>query len=84
MTLDRELIVYDSSQIQRIGWDSQTDTLVVEFLNGQVYKYDGVTPSMFGMLACADSVGAIFADSIRLNPAIPYTKLGGWPEEDND
>lgn len=82
--LDRELIVYDSSQIQRIGWDGQTDTLVVEFINGQVYRYDGVTPMMFGKLASASSVGAMFADAVRLNPAIPYTKLGGWPEDDDE
>lgn len=79
--MNREVFVYDSSHIKRVGWDYETNTLVVEFNAGLVYRYDYVGPLIFGALISSESVGRYFSDHIRSNSTFPYEQIGGWPKE---
>lgn len=57
----RELIVHDSSQIRAILYRSTDSVMRVEFVNGDIYEYMGISPFDFGELAGSDSVGKRFA-----------------------
>lgn len=77
--MNREVIVRDSSHIKRVAWDYETNTLVVEFNIGSVYRYNYVGPLIFGALISSASVGRYFSDHIRFNSSFPYEQIGGWP-----
>ena len=50
-----------SSNISSIGYDSATQTLEVEFHNGSVYQYYGVSESLHQQIMQASSKGTISA-----------------------
>lgn len=54
-----------SSNIKTIGHEG--DKLHVEFTNGKVFEYEGVSTEQYGELMSAKSVGSHFAKSIRNN-----------------
>ena len=67
-----------SSQIQAIGFDAASNTLVVQFNNGSSYSYANVTQPVFDTIMAADSVGSTFHHLVRKNPQqFPYTKISG-------
>jgi hypothetical protein len=47
-----------SSNIESVGWENET--LEVAFLNGRIYRYDGVPQSVFQAVVGAASVGSEF------------------------
>lgn len=49
-----------SSNLKAIGYDAQTRTLEVEFLNGGLYSYSGVPSSVHAGLMSASSHGSYF------------------------
>ena len=57
---DRIVIVGDSSQISKLSYNTARRQLLVEFSNGDVYRYYRVSSIAFGSLVCADSVGKYF------------------------
>jgi hypothetical protein len=55
----------NSSNINAIGYDSDTQTLTVEFKSGGTYEYYDVPESEFESLRTASSVGQYFQNNIR-------------------
>lgn len=58
-----ELPAERSSQIAGIGFDS--NLLFVQFRRGGLYAYDDVTPAEYDALVKSDSVGSLFAKTIK-------------------
>lgn len=66
-----ELAPERSSQIAAIGYDAEI--LFVSFRRGGLYAYDQVTPAEYDALLKADSVGSLFARTIK--GIKPYKRL---------
>lgn len=54
-----------SSMISSMGFDPEESLLEVEFNNGKVYQYSGVTPDTYATLSGADSIGKAFSSLIK-------------------
>jgi kynureninase len=54
-----------SSNIAAVGYDDGSQTMHVEFANGNTYKYLGVEPGAHEAFVNADSVGNHFFRQIR-------------------
>lgn len=54
-----------SQAIRRISWDPPTQTLFVQFVNGDVYAYLDVPPRVYGAFVAAESYGRFFAAEVR-------------------
>jgi hypothetical protein len=54
-----------SSNIASIGYDADSMTLEIEFLNGRIYQYAGVPADVHAALMAAGSHGAYFNSSIK-------------------
>ena len=63
-----------SSNLRAIGYEPDTRTLEVEFLNGGLYSYSGVPASAHTGLMSASSHGSYFDANIK-NGGYPYKKL---------
>ncbi|CAI0696705.1 MULTISPECIES: KTSC domain-containing protein [Serratia] len=61
--MDRESVT--SSNISSIGYDAESQTLEIEFLNGAIYQYFDVPEQVHAELMRADSVGAFLARNIK-------------------
>jgi hypothetical protein len=66
-----ELTIERSSQIAAIGYDSEI--LFVSFRRGGLYTYDQVTPAEYDALLNSDSVGTLFAKTIKGHK--PYKRV---------
>jgi hypothetical protein len=55
----------ESSNIESIGYDSKSQTLEIEFLNGTIYQYFDVPEGVFGELMSADSHGKYLSANIK-------------------
>lgn len=64
-----------SSSIAAIGHDPATNVLEVQFKNGGVYAYEGVTADHFDALMKAPSLGKHFQTHVR-SGGFKHTKLG--------
>ena len=62
-----------SSNLRSIGYDQQTQTLEIEFVNGWVYQYYGVTEHMHDEIMRAPSKGQFFSQYIR--NFYPYSRV---------
>jgi hypothetical protein len=62
----------DSSNVSRIAYDAESQTLGMNFLNGTFYSYDGVGPHTFDELQSAPSIGGYFNTAIK--KSYPYMK----------
>ena len=51
-----EMHPVSSSNIAAVGYDAESESVYVEFLNGSTYKYSGVPASEFENLKTASSV----------------------------
>jgi len=69
-----EKIPVQSSNMASIGYDSTTEILQVEFLNGSIYEYKNVSQSVYDGLMGASSHGSYFNHEIR--NSYPYEKIG--------
>ena len=63
-----------SSNIASIGYDANTETLEVEFLNGSVYQYYNVPRNMYDQLIAEGSKGRFLNTYIK--NAYPYSRIG--------
>lgn len=63
-----------SSNLAAIGYDSATETLEVEFLNGSTYEYRNVSQSVYDGLMSASSYGSYFNHEIK--NTYPCEKIG--------
>ncbi|HEY1772480.1 MAG TPA: KTSC domain-containing protein [Gammaproteobacteria bacterium] len=62
-----------SSNIAAVGYDPVLQVLEVEFKNGTVYRYDGVSSEIHEAMVTAPSVGGYFSANIRNK--FPSTKV---------
>ncbi len=58
----------ESSAVARIGYDAELEEAYVEYLDGDLYAYEGVPPGVFEELAIADSKGAFVNAVIKEYP----------------
>lgn len=57
--------VVDSSSLRSIGYDRRSQTLEVEFKNGGIYRYAGISAELWNQLRLAESIGRFFQDHVR-------------------
>ena len=70
------IVPVDSSNIDSVGHDEETNVLRVWFARGGIYDYENVPHSLFDRLVSADSVGGEFHASIKKQPGLyPYKKV---------
>lgn len=75
----------ESSQIEAIGHDANTQTLAIQFKSGTraTYHYANVTPEDFAAFKGADSVGSHFYKHIKPFPEkYPFTRVEAAPAEE--
>lgn len=63
----------ESSNLKSVGFDAERQVLEVEFLNGAIYQYDGVPPSVHTQLMSASSHGSYFSANIQ--NVYPYRRV---------
>lgn len=63
-----------SSNVASVGYDEQSETLEVEFLNGSIYQYFNVGPEVYAQFRAAASKGMFLNTYIR--NAYPYSRVG--------
>ena len=54
-----------SSNIASIGYDADSDTLEIEFLNGSIYQYFGVPENLYNILMQESSKGRFLNTYIK-------------------
>src|SRR6266700_366425 len=65
---DIQLIPVESSNLAAVGYDPNRFELFIAFLDGSLYRYDGVPPEEYrGLMTAWDSHGSYFYNEIRLN-----------------
>ena len=62
-----------SSNVASVGYDISTQTLFVQFLNGNIYIYKGVPKFEFENLKTAPSVGSYLNRNIK--NVYPYERI---------
>ena len=62
-----------STNVASIGYDSQTQTLEIEFNNGNVYQYFDVPQALYDALMGADSKGSFL--NAQIKGCYRYTRL---------
>jgi len=65
-----EMISVSSSNLSAIGYDYDSATLRIQFLNGGIYDYQGVSSDVYEGLVGAGSKGQYFDQ---------FIKKGGYP-----
>jgi hypothetical protein len=60
-----ERTAVSSSTVASVGYDSASQTLEVEFMNGSVYQYFDVPQGVFDSLLTTDSPGGFMHEQIR-------------------
>lgn len=68
-----ERIAVNSSNIASVGYDPNSQTLEIEFINGGTYQYSGVPEGIYEGMMGADSKGKYFHANI--NKKYPFSKL---------
>jgi hypothetical protein len=68
-----EMQFVDSSNIERIGYDSNSGTLRIDFKSNRTYDYFNVPEHVFNELRSASSVGVYHANNIK--NSYPYTEI---------
>uniref|UniRef100_UPI0037C18FC2 KTSC domain-containing protein n=1 Tax=Elstera sp. TaxID=1916664 RepID=UPI0037C18FC2 len=61
-----------SSNIASVGYDPDSETLEIEFINGSIYQYFNVTSGLYEQLMAAPSKGQFLHAYIR--NAYPYSR----------
>ena len=59
--------VTGSSMIAADGWDAQTQTLAVRFVNGATYEYRGLSPAVYEAYSSAESKGSYLKKFVEKN-----------------
>lgn len=70
--MERYLVA--SSNLSSVGYDPETETLEVEFLNGSVYQYFNVPEIMYERLMQESSKGKFLNAYIK--NAFPFSRVG--------
>ena len=76
-----EMLAVESSQIESIGHDVETNTLAIRFKSkkgvGSLYFYENVGPILFADFLHAESIGKFFAEHLKYSEDHPYVKVQG-------
>ena len=70
-----ELIEVESSNVQAIGYDAQTERLFVQFKKSGLYQYDDVPDAVYHSFLTAPSMGSFVW--LELRGRFSYTRIGG-------
>ncbi len=57
----------NASNIRGVGYDARNRMLEIEFSNGSIYQYSGVSEEVHRRLVNAPSPGSYFSDNIEEN-----------------
>jgi len=71
---DPKMMAVKSSNLNAIGYDQETETLVVEFKGGGRYAYSDVPAEVFMAFQDADSAGKFFHREVK--GQYPAERLG--------
>jgi len=71
----RTVVITDSSTIDKMEFDPNTESLLVTFNTGSRYIYSPVSNSIFGAVISADSVGQRFNELVKESDSIDYAKV---------
>ena len=71
----RSTAVNDSSTINKIDFDPNTETMMVTFNTGMEYVYSPVSQQIYGAVVSADSVGKALNTLVKDNDSISYVKV---------
>ena len=63
-----------SSNISSVGYDSETETLEVEFWSGSIYQYYNVPERVYEELMKSSSKGKFL--HFQIKNAYPYSRVG--------
>ena len=63
----------DSSNVSRVAYEPESQTLCVQFKSGGLYSYSGVDVNTYFGLVGADSVGQYLNQVVKV--MYPYTKF---------
>ena len=66
-----------SSNLEYVGYDEQDNSLYVQFLNGDIYKYYNVEQEIWDGFIQADSKGSYLNWFVKIN-GYQYEKIGGF------
>lgn len=71
-----EMTPVKSSQLAKVGYDKDSQTLAIEFHGGSVYHYANFTPEDNAALMGAESLGSHFIRKIKpQTERFPYTRI---------
>jgi hypothetical protein len=71
-----QMVAVNSSDIAAWGYKPMSAQLQIQFTNGRMYLYEGISPFEFENLMLAPSKGKAFWALIRRNPVgHPFTRL---------
>lgn len=58
-------IAVTSSNVESVGYDLNTQTLEVEFKNGNIYQYFDIPETIYDAMVKADSAGKFLINNIK-------------------
>ena len=70
-----KMVPVDSSNLAAVSYNKESYELTIAFLDGSIYRYEGVPMEDYVDLMRADSHGEWFYDNIRL--VFPYERIAG-------
>ncbi len=70
-----KMLSMDSTNIDAIGYDKETQTLEIHFLSGGKYQYNPVPEQTWKAFNIAKSVGSFFFKYIKSNATLKVTQL---------
>lgn len=62
-----------STNLAEVGFEKETGTVEVKFVNGEIYRYGGVPEELYQSMLGSSSVGSFFAQYIK--KAYPVRKV---------
>ena len=71
--------VAQSSHLQNYEYDPDTQVLTIQFVNGSIYRYDGVPATEFYNMAQSGGAGTYFCAKIKNR--YPTTKITDGPRK---
>ncbi len=77
-----QMVPVASSNIANVGYEQANNILAVDFIDGGVYYYIGVPPSLYDAMLTAPSIGKFFASYIK--GSYEYTRTVQDVGEDSD
>ena len=69
-----EMQPVSSSNVDSVGYDENTETLYVQFLNGTIYEYKNVPIMVFEQLLSSPSIGSYMHRNIK--GIFSYQRIG--------